>query len=379
MSENTKISLLNNYVSRLLSTGPYNPDTFSEICLTLYALDLYGFNVSELLRKLRLLLENNISMWISFSVDLTRVNPDAISAIFLLSLKYDKEFAERLRYIAEDVIGFQMPDGRIIMGDHLGLTRLLINMLGIEHKGTIKALDYIIDAISRTDSMVYIIEAAYTLSYTHDLVQRFRKPLRVLANKILSAQLDNGSWNNNITLTSMAARFLIMIGQKVYKDEIERSMKWLKEKAELQGLKINEIREIMIRLKELEVSPTEINLPMVIIDADEIESIEELIYKASRSMLLVNTPPNYIVQVIKNIVTGKQFTLRLLVGPQSDKQTIEELLKMGFVISETDLPTNIIIIDDEIVIFYTNLQNHNVFIALKQKGLEEILLSRFKK
>ncbi len=135
----------------------------------------------------------------------------------------------------------------------------------------------------------------------------------------------------------------------------------------------------MIRLKELEVSPTEINLPMVIIDADEIESIEELIYKASRSMLLVNTPPNYIVQVIKNIVTGKQFTLRLLVGPQSDKQTIEELLKMGFVISETDLPTNIIIIDDEIVIFYTNLQNHNVFIALKQKGLEEILLSRFKK
>jgi len=380
VSEHEKIYLLNNYVSQLLSKGPYNPDTFSEICLTLYALDLYGFDVQELLRKFRLLLEGNISMWINFSIDLVRMNPDAVIAIFLLSLKYDKEFAEKLRYIAEDVVGFQMPDGRIIIGDHLGLTRLLINMLGTEHKATIKALDYIItDMLPRAESVTYTIEIMYTLSYTHDLTQKFKKILRNTASRILQSQLDNGSWNNNVTLTGMATHFLIMIGQKIYKDKIERATQWLKAQINTQGLRVNEIREVMIRIKELEVPSVEISLPMLIVDEEEIENIEELIYKTSKSILLVNTPPNYIVQHIKNVTVGKQFTLRLLIGPQSDEQIAEELSKIGFITSKTDAAARIIVIDDEIIVFHTYIQNHDVFLALKQKGLEEMLWSRFKK
>lgn len=380
MNEHEKISLLKSYAFQLLSTRSYNLDTFSEICLTLYALDLYGYNVQELLREFRLLLENNMNAWINFSMDLVRVNPDAVSAIFLLSLKYDKEFAEKLRYIADDVAGFQMPDGRVIIGDHLGLTRLLINMLGSGHKVTIKALDYIVtNMIPSAESIPYIIEIVYTLSYTHDLALKFRKILKDTINKVLQAQLDNGSWNNNVTLTGMATHFLMMLDQKVYKDKIENAIKWLKEQINIQGLKINEIREIMIRTKELEIPPIEISFPILIIDEEETELVEELIHKISKSILLINTPPSYIAQYIKNIIVGKQLILRLLIGPQSDKQMVDELSKIGFITSETDTIMRAIIIDDEIVIFHTYVQNHDAFLALKQKGLEEMLWSHLKK
>lgn len=380
MSKDERLSLLSNYASRILSTGPYTLDAFSELCSTLYVLDRYGVNVSDLLRKFRLLLENNLNLWIGFSIDLVKTDADSVSLLFSVSLKHDKEFAEKLRHIADDVTGFQMPDGRIIMGDHLRLTRLLINMLGTENKNTAKALDYIVTSIlPRAESITTIVEIAYTLSYTQDLLQKFKKLLRPIATNIVSLQTVDGSWNNNVELTGMATRFLIMMSKKIYGNEIERSIKWLKEKMNTPGLKVNEIREIMKWLKELEIQPIEINFPMVIINEDESEHIEELIYTAAKSIFLINTPPKYITTFIKKVTQNKSLTLRLLIGPLSNKESIEELSKIGFIISETDLAIKMIIIDDDIVIFNVNAQDHDVFLIIKQTGLEDLLWSHFKK
>ncbi len=348
-----------------------------DFAYSVYGLDVLGVDVSEYLRRFQRVLEGDFRVWASFSVDVLKIDPDAVVLLYRLFSKYGFQFAERIRRIAEDVRMFQLPGGRIIMGDHFSLTRLLVAFEGEESEAAKLAVSHserIASSVGgRTEDLVNVL---LTLTATPGLSRRFRRVVEGFVERLVERQLPNGSWGNQVFLTCRAVRGIAASRLLIYRDNVEAGIRWLSDMREKGGLKPRDLGYLLATISEVRVGAYEVKFPAVIRDVDELyEFVSTMILMGGKSVLLLNIAAEPVFKAVRKAL-GKGVMVRVILGPEMEEY-VERYGKLGIGAQRTGVRgIYMAIVDGEMIVMASDIGDGKLLgLAIKAPGLSDQLIA----